>query len=211
MLVYNYHNDTKEYLYAEEAYINPLATIESGTTKYFIPENATTIEPPKTTNGYVAVFTNDAWEIQKDYRGMHQMEPTGYISTVDYIGDIKDGFVLLTEEQYQKLLEEPEYYIIQNGILIVNPKMEDIEKERLAKTYMTKWDFVKYILNPHGFTYAMLKEVLAKDIQLEEAWSCCSYVYRGDDTLCTNLPKLLPTVTTEFLDEAFRNYGTYGG
>lgn len=85
------------------------------------------------------------------------------------------------------------------------------EQEKLAKTYMTKWDFVKYILNPHNFTYAMLKEVLAKDVALEEAWACCSYVYRGDDTLCTNLPKLLPTVTTAFLDEAFKNHGTYGG
>ena len=57
----------------------------------------------------------------------------------------------------------------------------------------------------------MLKEVLAKDIALEEAWECCSAIYRGDETLCTNLPKLLPTVTTAFLDKAFEEHGTYGG
>ena len=84
-------------------------------------------------------------------------------------------------------------------------------RELLAKTYMTKWDFVKYILNPLGFTYAMLKEVLAKDINLEEAWECCSYVYRGDDTLCANIQNLLPQATPEYLDNAFKTYGTYGG
>ena len=108
------------------------------------------------------------------------------------------------------------YYVVNGELKVKTPieleeekKLE--EQERLARTYMTKWDFVKYVLNPHGFTYAMLKEVLAKDVALEEAWECCSAVYRGDDTLCTNLPKLLPTVTTAFLDEAFKNHGTYGG
>ena len=108
------------------------------------------------------------------------------------------------------------YYVVNGELKVKTPieleeekKLE--EQEKLAKTYMTKWDFVKYILNPHNFTYAMLKDVLAKDVALEEAWACCSYVYRGDDTLCTNLPKLLPTVTTAFLDEAFKNHGTYGG
>ena len=109
-------------------------------------------------------------------------------------------------------IEEIEPYgDIRRFQIIVTPKEEDNKEERLARTYMTKWDFVKYVLNPHKFTYAMLKEVLAKDIALEEAWACCSAIYRGDDTLCTNLPKLLPTVTTAFLDEAFETYGTYGG
>ena len=85
------------------------------------------------------------------------------------------------------------------------------EQEKLAKTYMTKWDFVKHILNPLGFTFAMLKEILSKDIALEEAWACCSYVYRGDEVLCSNIQKLLPNATPEFLDKAFKTYGTYGG
>lgn len=106
---------------------------------------------------------------------------------------------------------DEQWYLAEKCPMKTQEQKKREEQEKLAKTYMTKWDFVKYILNPHNFTYAMLKEVLAQDIQLEEAWSCCSAVYRGDDTLCTNLPKLLPTVTTEFLDEAFRKHGTYGG
>lgn len=104
-----------------------------------------------------------------------------------------------------------QWYLAEKCPMKTPEQKKQEEQERLARTYMTKWDFVKYVLNPHNFTYAMLKEVLAKDVALEEAWACCSYVYRGDDTLCTNLPKLLPTVTTAFLDEAFRNHGTYGG
>lgn len=104
-----------------------------------------------------------------------------------------------------------QWYLAEKCPMKSQEQKKQEEQEKLARTYMTKWDFVKYVLNPLGFTYAMLKDVLAKDIQLEEAWACCSYIYRGDDTLCTNLPKLLPTATTAFLDEAFKNHGTYGG
>lgn len=211
MLVYNYDKNTKEYLYSEEAYIDPLASRMYGTEAYFIPENATKIAPIEVPKGYVTVFNNDYWVIEKDYRGKYQIGTTGDISVVDYIGELKEGFVLLTDEQYKQLQEQPEYYIVQNGVLIVNPRLPEIEAERIAKSYMTKWDFVKFILNPLGFTYAMLKEVLAKDIALEEAWECCSYVYRGDTTLCANIQHLLPGATPEYLDNAFKTYGTYGG
>lgn len=211
MLIYNYDEYTKEYLYSEEAYLDPLATKLNGVDTYFMPENATKLMPIEAPTGYVTVFENDCWSIKKDYRGRHQIEPTGFISVIDYIGDVHDGFVLLTEEQYQKLLEDPTYYVVQNGMLIVNPKLPEIEAEKLAKTYMTKWDFVKHILNPLGFTFEMLKDVLSKDIALEEAWACCSYVYRGDQVLCANIQKLLPDATPEFLDKAFKTYGTYGG
>ena len=211
MLVYNYDENTKEYLGSEEAYIDPIATATSGTTKYFVPINTTTIIPPEAPNGFVQVYENNSWQLVRDNREKWQISPSNELSVIDYIGEPTDGSVVLTEAQYQQLLVEPEYYIVDNGKLIKNPKWNDIEAERLAKLSMTKWDFVKYILNPHNFTYTMLKEVLAKDVALEEAWECCSAVYRGDDTLCTNLPKLLPTVTTAFLDEAFKNHGTYGG
>lgn len=211
MLVYNYDENTKEYLGSEEAYIDPLMTKQTGVTQYFIPCNATKDIPPEAPNGYVQVYKDGIWTLIRDYRGKFQINPSNELSVVNYIGEPTDDSVVLTEAQYQQLLAKPEYYINNNGKLVKNPRWNDIESERLAKTYMTKWDFVKYVLNPHNFTYAMLKEVLAKDIALEEAWECCSAIYRGDDTLCTNLPKLLPTVTTAFLDEAFRNHGTYGG
>lgn len=211
MLIYNYDEYTKEYLYSEEAYLDPLATKLNGVDTYFMPENATKLIPMEASAGYVTVFEDGCWSIKKDYRGRHQIDATGFISVIDYIGDVHDGFVLLTEEQYQKLLEDPMYYVVQNNMLIVNPKLPEIEAEKLAKTYMTKWDFVKYILNPLGFTFAMLKDILSKDIVLEEAWACCSYVYRGDQVLCANIQKLLPDATPEYLDNAFKTYGTYGG
>ena len=211
MKVYNYDEITKEYLYSEDAYLDPMASKEAGKDIYFTPANATTITPPTALNGFVQVFVNNAWDVVRDYRGKWQLGPTGEMSQIDYIGDVKEGYAILSEQQYQKQLEEPKYYVVIDGLVVVNPDWANIEQERLARTYMTKWDFVKYVLNPHKFTYAMLKEVLAKDIALEEAWECCSAIYRGDETLCTNLPKLLPTVTTAFLDEAFKTYGNYGG
>lgn len=211
MIIYNYDAITKEYTHPENAYIDPEATKRTGTEVYFIPPNTTTIEPVEAPEGYVTVFEDDIWTIKKDYRGRYQIDESMTITIVKYIGDIEEGYVLLTDEQYEQILERPEYYVVQNGRLVVNPRLPEIEAEKLAKRYMTKWDFIKHILNPLGFTYAMLKEVLSKDINLEEAWECCSYVYRGDETLCANIQKLLPGATPEYLDEAFKAYGIQGG
>lgn len=58
-----------------------------------MPGNSTDIDPGDESSGEVAVFTNDSWEWKADHRGttVYSTED-GTTSTIDYIGEIKDGY-----------------------------------------------------------------------------------------------------------------------
>lgn len=61
-----------------------------------MPGNSTDIDPGKEVDGEVAVFSGGGWCHKPDHRGEVVYSTTdGSASTVDYIGDIKDGFTTL--------------------------------------------------------------------------------------------------------------------
>lgn len=61
-----------------------------------MPGNSTDIDPGEEVDGKVAVFSNGEWTHEPDHRGKVVYSTTdGGASTVDYIGDIKDGFTTL--------------------------------------------------------------------------------------------------------------------
>lgn len=62
-----------------------------------MPGNSTDNDPGEEVTGEVAVFRNGAWVRKVDLRGeVVYSTADGIASTVDYIGDIKDGFTTLT-------------------------------------------------------------------------------------------------------------------
>lgn len=68
MQTYKYHADTKEYLYAEEAFLDPLETEQQGTLIYLLPTDSTFDAPPVVKPGYAAVWNGAAWEYIEDHR-----------------------------------------------------------------------------------------------------------------------------------------------
>ncbi|EDS5037441.1 tail fiber assembly protein [Salmonella enterica subsp. enterica serovar Wandsworth] len=61
-----------------------------------MPGNSTDIDPGEEVDGKVAVFSGGWWSHEPDHRGEVVYSTTdGSASTVDYIGDIKDGFTTL--------------------------------------------------------------------------------------------------------------------
>lgn len=67
MQVYKYDEQTKEYIGAEQALINPLESELQGKTIYLLPANAT-FEKPNLQEGFASVF-NGKWENIEDNRG----------------------------------------------------------------------------------------------------------------------------------------------
>lgn len=58
-----------------------------------MPGRSTAIDPGDEVNGEVSVFKNGGWVREADHRGeVVYSTADGMASTVDYIGDIKDGF-----------------------------------------------------------------------------------------------------------------------
>ena len=68
MQVYRYDEQTKEYIGAEQALINPLESELQGKTIYLLPANAT-FEKPNLQDGFASVWNGEQWENIEDNRG----------------------------------------------------------------------------------------------------------------------------------------------
>ena len=92
MKIYNYDEETKEYISTEEAQESPL---EEGV--YLFPPHTTTIKP-NLVDGYVSIFdeAKQKWNNVIDNRGTTVYNILGGSpSIVDYLGEIKEGFTLV--------------------------------------------------------------------------------------------------------------------
>lgn len=129
MDIYRYDPSTYEYLYAEEAAIDPLETELQGTTVYLIPPNSTFTPPPSldTTSQsapFAIKWTGTEWAIVKDHRQRRDqggviIEGTGtpywlpgdtYDSSPRYMMTLddfpKDAIFTRPEKPLEKLREE---------------------------------------------------------------------------------------------------------
>lgn len=66
MKEYHYHPEYKYFTYETDAFPCPRVPGE-----YLISANATTIEPPQTSSGFISVFDGNSWNVIKDNRGSH--------------------------------------------------------------------------------------------------------------------------------------------
>lgn len=68
MQTYKFKADTKEYLYAEEAFLDPLESQAQGKPVYLLPADSTFDAPPDAQPGHAAVWNGEAWELVEDHR-----------------------------------------------------------------------------------------------------------------------------------------------
>ena len=132
MTIYNYNNEFYEITISTEARENPL---EKG--KYLLPANATTKAPLSAKDGFTVCFNEelDKWEYKEDFRGQDiYNEETKENSICDYLGVIKNGFVLgkyiepekpKTEEEI--IAEYKSYYLEK-----FNAKLDELDYDDIA-------------------------------------------------------------------------------
>lgn len=68
MQTYKFDRETKEYLYAEEAFLDPLETEQAGKPVYLLPADSTFTEPLESKDGYAVCWNGSAWEYIEDHR-----------------------------------------------------------------------------------------------------------------------------------------------
>lgn len=68
MQTYKYHADTKEYLYAEEAFLDPLESEAQGKAVHMLPADSTFTEPLTAKEGFAVCWNDAAWEYIEDHR-----------------------------------------------------------------------------------------------------------------------------------------------
>ena len=140
MQIYNYDAENKEYLNTEIAQESPL---EKGV--YLIPANATELVPPKTKANEVSIFYEEKqeWNNFIDNRGKKVYSVVDATSsTVDYIGEIKEGFTFI---------EPTSIYDINfvNGKWVANKQTKLKELKDVINNEIIKLDLIEY----NGNTY----------------------------------------------------------
>lgn len=68
MHTYRFDPKTKEYLYTEKAFLDPLESQAQGKPVYLLPADSTFIKPLTAKKGYTVVWNGETWEYIEDHR-----------------------------------------------------------------------------------------------------------------------------------------------
>lgn len=165
MKIYNYDKTTKEYLFESEASLDPQATKNQGKEVYLIPDCATVKKPPSVRKNEICIFI-DGWQIKSDFRGQYIVNSDMMPEIVEEIGDIKEGYIVITDEQAHKIQEDDLFYIISNNTLIENPNYEhdkqERERQRKDQLTLTPADVERALYRAKGMDFDDLKIMIAQ-------------------------------------------------
>ena len=204
MKIYRY-DDEGVFLTEDEGYLDPEETKKQGKEIYMLPANSTFIKPPITKEYELAVFNNGEWLCVKNYKGKYICDKELNIKIVDYIGDIEQGYIIITEAEAKKIMDDNLFYIVFDGKLILNPNYEEEktneEKKRIGKLTITKRVFA-LALEKFGVTYAQLKEVIMTDERAQLEWDLCVELERSNPLLDTMAAKV--NISPQQLDYIFK-------
>lgn len=190
MLVYSYSGDTKEFVGVETAEQDREASLRLGKFEPLIPANATLIKPPTAGVGKVAVFDNNKWIIKNDYRGQISIDPnTDELQEVDYIGDLKTGFVF-----YSDYIKTSEY----------KEKVQKQKEAKLQALAMKPLEFINAI-ETIGVSYTDLMKYCQENIEVDKCLKYSDFITRGDKFLNDLIQKF--NITSEKMDKLFKDFG----
>lgn len=207
MKIYNYDFLTKEYIGESEASLDPQETKIQGKEVYLIPANATENMPPKSKTNEVVIY-NNGWQIMADFRGEYIVNEDLEPKIVEEIGNLPEGYIVITENQAQKILEDNLYYIIQDGQLVKNPNYDEQkqarEEERVNNLTMTALDFIG-VLQGFGLTLIQINTYLENNLPVKMQLTYCQNVYCGVAKALMPIEYEGITITAEMVEQAFKN------
>ena len=119
MNAYKYDATTKEYIAIVSAQIDPIQTAKQGREVFLLPADATFSVPPVRENGKAVVFHDGQWEQVSDLRGQLAYDEKG-VFRINYIGDLRKGNQLLSQEQIKGLDEGSLVFL--NGQIVPKPE-----------------------------------------------------------------------------------------
>lgn len=108
--VYNFHPETKEFLFESNATLDPLETKKLGENVYIKPAFSTFIKPVKAKKNQVMVFDieNYKWISKKDFRGTEYYDKNGEKHIITNIDEIVPKDAIL-EPMPTNFITKPKY------------------------------------------------------------------------------------------------------
>ena len=169
MNIYNYDNETKEYLFTSVAEADPAETEKQGKFIPLIPANATLIAIASyNTDNQIPVFENDNWVVKSDYRkNYYKVDGNLNVEEITTIGE-QTGFYIVDKEVGEDIKINPDWYkIVEDNV--VKKTSEEYEQEQIAKEKarilelsMTRSDFFDATIKAFGADEADLLPVITE-------------------------------------------------
>lgn len=129
MKIYNYNSITFEYTGSQNADLDPQETKEQGKNVYLLPAYATFIKPPASEPMKARVFKEGSWSYEKDFRkGFYKVDSNLDVTDITELGDVPEGYILVTKVIGDDIKANPDKYIIDDGIV-----REKTEEEKQAE------------------------------------------------------------------------------
>ena len=165
MKIYNYNPITFEYTGSQNADLDPQETKEQGKNVYLLPANATFIKPPASEPFKARVFKEGSWRYEKDFRkGFYKVDSFLNVTEITELGDIPDGYILVTETIGDDIKVNPEKYIIDDGVIrekTEEEKQAEEEKEFNKQFFRTSLGYVRRTVTmKDGSTKDFLTDIL---------------------------------------------------
>lgn len=142
MKIYNYDALTGEFLNEEEANLDPLEN-----NKFLLPAFATFTPVVLEKSGFARCFIKGVWEYVKNLRGLKQINIADFeVSEIKEIGELKEGFYLISEEEISAL-RQGKIAAIEGGVLTLKDRplteLKEIKKAEINAIYEQKASLVK--------------------------------------------------------------------
>lgn len=216
MKIYNYDSETKIYLSSQNADLDPEETKIQGKDVYLIPDNATTTKPPAAKENSVRVWDENKWIYVADYRqNYYKVDSNLNVFTIDKIGEIEQGYILVEKETGNLIKENPEDYIIDNDSIREKTAEEKQAEERLRldALTLTPADVERALYKERQMDFEDLKTLIAEelpqvDIKAISIEFRAKDFYRGAEAAGMRLFDVVGGLlgyTTEDMDYLFQN------
>lgn len=147
MDIYNYSQDTHEYLDSMPADLDPMATKREGKDVYLVPAYATLKKPPKTGQYKISCFEDNTWIVKDDYRNEYACDPAMNVIFITQIGPLPDNYIRITQKQAETIAKDSLYSIIVDNKLVKNPnydeqKLAQAKEDKLKEALTKANDFI---------------------------------------------------------------------
>ena len=162
MQAYKYDKHTMEYIGTQTCQPDPVRTAREGEEIYLLPANCTFEIPPESESGKAIVFENGTWQKVPDYRGRRAYNAES-LFVIDYIGNLRSGDILLTEEQMKGIDEGT--LVFKDGQIIPKPPPTALEQIEALENSITARNIREALLDPEGWAANRIASINA---QIEE-------------------------------------------
>lgn len=185
MKIYNYDPITFEYLGSQNADLDPQETKDQGKDVYLIPANSTTKKPPAHKEDKARIWQETEWQYVADYRAYYKVNSSLNVEDITELGELPEGYLLVTKELGDLIKENPDDYIIDNDEVRAKTaaEKEAEEEERISHLKCTKRVFV-LMLEQLGFDYfEQIEPLIDANRQAKLEWELCVELERSNPLL----------------------------